>query len=62
MHLDEMLAADGSTEVTKEEQDRRLLAPEVGEMDDGAVGGGEGRVGRWGADRDHPSSTTRAAL
>jgi hypothetical protein len=61
LHLDEMLAADGSTEVTQEEQDRRPLAPELREVED-AAGPRENRVGCWLADGDHPSSTTRAAL
>src|SRR5215813_8758584 len=37
VHLDEMLAADGSTEVAEEQEDRRLLAPEIREADDAAV-------------------------
>src|SRR5262249_18762109 len=32
-----MLAADGSTEVAEEQEDRRLLAPEIREADEAAV-------------------------
>src|SRR5262245_56610800 len=53
LHLDEMLAADGSTEVTEEQQDRRLLAPEVGEADDAAVARRERGVRSGLAAGDH---------
>src|SRR5262249_6729579 len=56
LHLDEMLAADGSTEVTEEQEDRRLLAPEVREADDAAVARRERGVRSSLADGDHRSA------
>src|SRR5262249_7101060 len=53
LHLDEMLAADGSTEVTEEQEDRRLLAPEVREANDAAVARRERGVRSGLPDGDH---------
>jgi hypothetical protein len=59
LHLDEMLAADGSTEVAEEEQDRRLLAPEVREPDDATVARRERGVRSGLADGDHALAIAR---
>jgi hypothetical protein len=59
LHLYEMLAADGSTEVTEEQEDRRLLAPEVREANDAAVARRERGVRSGLADGDHRSTIAR---
>src|SRR5262249_23222173 len=59
LHLDEMLAADGSTEMTEEEEDRRLLAPEVREADDAAVARHERGVWSELPGCDHRSAIAR---
>jgi len=64
LHLDEMLLADRSAEVTQEEEDCRSNAPEVGEANPIAGRADEGRIRRrfsdvWCGDAVHSRGNPR---